>query len=60
MPRSIANIYVNIFGKYLQFWRLIYTWMIYPTLYVSNSNILFGNNFTKIINIYVRTTVYLL
>ena len=34
--------------------------MIYPTLYVSFSNILFNNSMIKISNIYVITTAYLL
>ena len=27
-PRNITNIYVNIFGKYKQFWHLIDVWII--------------------------------
>ena len=58
--RNISNIYVIIFGKYLQFWRLRYTWMTYHTWYVRFSNIIFNNNMIKISEIYVSTTVSLL
>ena len=60
MPMDIANIYVSIFGKSLQFFYLVYIWMIWPTLYVRFSNIIFNNNMIKIANIYVSTTGYLL
>ena len=60
MPWNIANIYVSIFGKYLQFLHLVYICMIYLTLYVRFSNILFNNNMIKISGIYVGTTGYIL
>ena len=28
MPRNISNIYVRIYGKSIQFWRLLYTWIM--------------------------------
>ena len=31
MLRNIDDIYVSIFGIYIQFWRLVYICMIYPT-----------------------------
>ena len=53
MTKNINIIYVRIFGKSLQFWHMVYIWMIYPTLYVIFYNILFNNNMIKISNIYV-------
>ena len=60
MLRNIANICVSIFGKYLQFWCLMYIWMICPKLYIIFYNILFNNNMIKLFDIYVITTGYLL
>ena len=56
MSRNIDNIFVRIFGKYLQFWSLGYIWMIKPALYVSFSNIQFNKNMIKSPKIYVITT----
>ena len=60
MPSNIVNIYVIIFGKPIHFWHLVYIWLLYPTCYVSFSNIIFKHNMIKIANIYVRTTGYIL
>ena len=60
MLRNIADIYVSIFGKYIQFWRLVYICVIYPTWNVIFSNILFNKNIIKIADIYVITNGYLL
>ena len=57
MSRNIANVYVSIFSISIQFWSLVYIWMIYTTLHVSSSNILFNNNIIKIDKIYVSTNI---
>ena len=49
MLRNVANIYVSIFGKSLHFWRLGYILMIYPTLYVIFSNIIFNKKWSKLL-----------
>ena len=60
MSKNISNIYVSIFGKSIQFWHLVYGWMIQPTRYVIFYNIIFNNNMIKISNIYVGTNGSLL
>ena len=59
-PGDIANIYVSIFNKYLQFWSLLYILMIHPTWYFTFSSIFFNINMIKISDIYVSTNWYIL
>ena len=58
MQRNISNIYVSIFGIFLQFWRLKYKQKTQPTFYISFYNIQFNNNMMKIADIYVSITGY--
>ena len=60
MPSNIANIYVMIFGKYLQFLNLVVICIIYPELYVRFPNIIFNIHIIKHLDIYIGNTGSLL
>ena len=60
MSTNVAKIHDSIFGYSIQFWHLMYMWIVYPTLHVSLSNIIFNNNMIKIADIYGSTTQSLL
>ena len=56
--RDISNICVSTFVISERFWRLIYTWKIYPTLYVNFHSFLFNNIMIIIDDIYDIITTY--
>ena len=58
--KVIFNIHVRVFGKSLQFWHLVYTWIIYLTLYDNFSIIIINNSMIKFSVIYVSNTGFLL
>ena len=57
---NIANSYVRIFCTYINFWHLVYMWIIYTTWYSNFYNIILNNNMIKTVNVYISTAWYLL